>query len=205
MAIIKIRTGKRGRPLELNTETYIDTIESLYSQASPKLAQLRKTSTGYRGEEILGSSTSKPDWVAESIDILMASELGRTPSVKELRDIRGTIRSLKQLKSPRAGVSARALSERVGEYYLRELERLGQDGTTFEQKQISQIKEMLNDLTPKQKQDVLFSSGYQDPRTSAKAQSTKRVMKWARRKTHRPLTESESWLYLLKRRLQDNL
>ena len=199
MAIIKIRTGKRGRPLELNTETYIDTIESLYIQASPKLEQLRKASKGYRGEEILGSGQSAPDWVAESLDVLYASEMGRIPSVKELRDIRGTIRSLKQLQSTRVGVSARALSERVSSYYLRELEKLGQDGTTFTRKQIEDVKSMFGQMTPKQINELLFSKGYQDPKTTGRY---KRIKNWASKKTGRNLSYQESWIYTLTQRLK---
>ena len=205
MAIIKIRTGGRGRPTTIDTEYYRETIYNLYEKASPRLEQIRKSSTGYRGEEILGSEQSYPDWVTKSLDVISDYEMGGVlkPSKQDLADVKATIKSLQQLSSPRVGVSARALSQRINEYYLGELGRWERDASSFTKKRIGKIKERLQDLSPKQITQLMLSKAYQDPKTAE--QRYERVKKWSESKTKRKLTYQEAWIYLLSDKLEKGI
>ena len=84
MPIIKYRIHSRGRPRTIDTDVLYEQIEDLFYKAEPRLAKLRRETKGYRGEALLGTSTTAPNWVSESLDILMASDAGREISKQEI-------------------------------------------------------------------------------------------------------------------------
>lgn len=205
MSIIKIRTGERGRPITFDTDVLREQIYNLYEKASPRLEKIRSSSTGYRGEEILGSAQSYPDWVTKSLDVISDYDMGGVlrPNKADLQEIKSTIKSLRQLSSPRIGVSARALSERISEYYLGELGKWEKDATSFTKKRIGKIREKIESLSTKQITKLMLSKAYQDPKTAS--QRYEKVKKWAKSKTKRKLSYQEAWIYLLSDKLEKGI
>ena len=203
MPVIKYRIHSRGRPRQIDTDVLYEQIEDLFYKAEPRLAQFRKETKGYRGEALLGTSTSAPDWVSESLDILLASEGGRPISKSEIQEILQTRKSLQELSSPQARVYERALSEQLTAQYISDLEKGLQDShSKFKEQQINSIVETLNRMSPRERQKYIQSEYYQDPRTQRKRY--KRVRDWAKSDSRRQnITYEESWSYLQNRRLQD--
>lgn len=202
MAFIKIRTGKRGRPAALDTKLYIEAIEDLYRGAAPRLAQIRQSSKGYRGEELLGSATSVPDWVAESVDILYSAEYGREPTPAEFKSIKSTLRSLKQLASPRRKVAERGLGEKIEDYFLNQFEKLSQIGTRVAKRKFNTIKQKLQSMTAAEKTELLTSKAFQDPKAVGRY---KRVRAWANKQTGKNLSYADAWAYALADRISKGL
>ena len=202
MPIIKYRIHSRGRPRTIDTDVLYEQIEDLFYKAEPRLAKLRRETKGYRGEALLGTSTTAPNWVSESLDILMASDAGREPSKQEIQEILRTRKSLKELSSPQARVYERAISEQLTEQYISDLKK-GLDGSSrFKEQQINKIVETLNKMSPRERQQYIQSRYYQDPRTQQKRY--KRVRNWAKANSGRKnITYEESWAYVQRRRAQD--
>lgn len=197
MAIItyRLKSG-RGRPRKLDTEAIYEQIERSIETAIPRLKEFRKSS-GYRGEKILGSETSLPDWVTESLDILNAQSLGREISPAEAESIRQTALSLKELSSKQQRVYGRSLEQQLTSQYLRDLDRGMEDShSEFRQQQIESIMQKLSKMTPRQRQEFIQSQYYQDPKTATG--EYKRVREWARKNSGRKrMSMDEAWAYLL--------
>ena len=70
MAIISIKSGKRGRPLTLDTSALEKKLFSDMQKATQRLEQFRKESKGVKDERILGTSTSAPDFAYETLTLL---------------------------------------------------------------------------------------------------------------------------------------
>ena len=113
MAIIKYSKTGRGRPATLDTDVIYSQIESNLNKALSRLSEFRKSSKGYRGESIYGTSTSLPDWISETFDLLDANERGRKLSIKEIETIKQTAKSLRELTSKQKRVYERALDTQL--------------------------------------------------------------------------------------------
>lgn len=203
MPIIKYRIHTRGRPRTLDTDELYEKIEDLFYKAEPRLAQIRKETKGYRGEALLGSSTTAPNWVSESLDLLLASSMDRALSKSEIKEILQTKKSLQELASPQARVYERALSEQFTSQYLSDIEKgLKDSHSRFKEQQINSIREMLEKMSPRERQQFIQSKYYQDPKTQTKRY--RRVKKWAESSSgKRNITYEESYAYLNKRRLEE--
>lgn len=201
---ISIKSGRRGRPLELDIKKAYDQIIDLYKQASPRLRTIAKTSAGMRGESLFGTQTSVPDWIEQSTDLLdLINYQDFKPSYKDIKQVKQTIKTLQQLTSKQERVYSRALAEQLSAQYEKELSQVEALGSDFTKKQIKEIKERFSKQSPRQKQKILTSKAYQDPKT---AQRYKRILKWAQKESGRKsMTQAEAWAYLFKRRLMDGL
>ena len=204
MAKITVKSGGRGRPLSIDIDTAYDEILALLPKASARLKALRKSSSGMRSEAIFGTQTTVPDWVEQSLDIIdTAQSLDMPLTYKDVKDIKTTITTLKQLGSKQAKVYERALSEQLTQEYLDELEQFEKTSTSFAKEQIKQIRKKFNKLSKRGKQKFLTSKAYQSPKSKGRY---KRVKDYAQAETGRAnMTYQDAWAYLYKRRAEDGL
>ena len=203
MAIIKYSKTGRGRPATLDTDVIYSQIESNLNKALSRLSEFRKSSKGYRGESIYGTSTSLPDWISETFDLLDANEMGRKLSIKEIETIKQTAKSLRELTSKQKRVYERALDTQLTSQYIKDIEK-GLEGShsKFQQKQIQNVTMKLEKMTPVQRQKFIQSQYYQDPRT-AKGRY-RRVLNWSKADSGKQhMSYDEAWAYLQKRRLDE--
>lgn len=200
MAEIIIKSGKRGRPSRIDIDATYDLIEDLYLTASPRLKEIRKTTKGMRGEEILGTQTTVPEWVEESLDTLGAAQLGRKIDYLELQQIKSTINSLKELSAKRAKVYERGLAKQFEQAYLKELKEFEESASAFGKKQTKRIKEKLSKMTARQKQEFFTSKQYQAVKDNKKY---KHVKNWAEADSGKKLTYNEAWAYLYNKKMED--
>lgn len=203
MAIIKYRVKTRGRPRELDTNLIYQQIIQSSKTAMPRLKEIRESTRGYRSERVLGSQTSLPDWVEESLDLLEGVEYGRELSTQEAVSIGETLKSLRELSSPQKRVYQRAIGEQLTQEYVSAFGEFGRDGklSNFTQRQIEDIKSMLLEMTPQERQEFFLSRYYQDPKANGRYE---RVKNWATAHSGRSrLTYQESWSYLYASKIRD--
>lgn len=200
MAIFKYRVKARGRPRELDTELVYKQIVESSKRAGQRLAQFRRETKGVRGEKLLGSSTSLPDIIEESLDLLEAVEYGHELSPADLQQIAQAAKLTKQLTSPQARVYGRALEEVLTQQYVSELQREYGEGSRFTIKTRKEIETILQDLAPEDRQKFFMSKYYE---SIQKAHRYKRVKAWSEADSGREMTYQEAWVYLFKRRLED--
>ena len=195
MAIIKYRVKSRGRPRELDTNLIYQEIVQATKKALPRLEEIRQSTKGYRGERVLGSKTSVPDWVEESLDLLQTADYGRYLSVAEAVSITQTLKNLRELASPQARVYGRAIGEQLTkEYVVAFGEFKGGKISNFTQAQIRDIQQKLESMTIKERQDFFLSNRYQDPRATGRY---KRVLEWAKADSGKAIMSyQEAWAYL---------
>ena len=202
MAIIKYRVKSRGRPREIDTNLIYQEIVEATKKALPRLEEIRQSTKGYRGERVLGSKTSVPDWVEESLDLLQTADYGRDLSVSEAVSITQTLKNLRELASPQARVYGRAIGEQLTKEYVIAFAEF-KDGkiSNFTQRQIQDIQKQLESMSIRERQDYFTSRYYQDPRAIGRYE---RVLKWSKADSGRAvMSYQEAWSYLFNRRLQD--
>ena len=198
MAVFK--SGKRGRPLELDINKTLNEFYDLTPLADLRLRKFRQESKGMRGEAILGSQTSLPDWIEESFDLLEEAKAGRELSYKEAKQIKQNIESVRELTSNQRRVYERALSEQLTMSYYDELTQYEEKAKSqFTKKQISEIKTKVSSMSKRERQSLLTSKKYQSPKATGRY---KRVKAWAERDSGRKnMTYEEAWAYLQKKRI----
>lgn len=201
---ITAKSGKRGRPLELDTEKAYQQIITLYKQASPRLRSIAKQSVGMRGEALFGTQTSVPEWIEQSTDLLDLIEFQDIkPSYKDIQQVKQTLKTLKELTSKQEKVYQRSLATQLSERYEKELDQMEKLGSEFTKQQVRELRTAFQKLSPRQKQTLLTSKAYQDPKTT---QRYTHIKKWAEKDSkQKNLTIQESWAYLFRRRMQDGL
>lgn len=203
-----IKSGGRGRPINVDLQALYEEYNALIPKASEKLAQLRQTTKGLRDSDILGTQTSLPKWVEEGRDILEASIdfNGRAPSYSEIKQIKQNIQSLKQLHSRQQRVYGRALAPQLKKQYEQQLMQWEAQKTDFLKEQANVIREKIKQLTPAQQQTLISSKYYQDPKTlSPYGTNIKAIKKWAEKDSGRTMTKEEATAYLMRRRIEDGL
>ena len=200
---ITIKSGKRGRPITVDIEELSQEFYELKQTALPRLAEIRRTTKGIRDPRILGTKTSAPDWVSEAEDLIDMAENGRLPSYAEIKDIQSSIKSLRELSSKQARVYQRAISEQLTKSYLNELDIFAEDSGKFTKSQVKQIRQKIESMTPRQKQQFLTSKSYQSPLAKGRY---KRIRDWAQADSGKKyMTYEESWAYVYLSRLKDGL
>lgn len=195
MAIIKYRVKSRGRPREIDTNLIYQEIVQATKKALPRLEEIRQSTKGYRGERVLGSKTSVPDWVEESLDLLQTADYGRDLSVSEAVSITQTLKNLRELASPQARVYGRAIGEQLTKEYVIAFGEF-KDGkiSNFTQEQIQDIQQKLESMSIRERQDFFLSNRYQDPRSTGRY---KRVLEWAKADSGKAvMSYQEAWAYL---------
>lgn len=200
--------SQRGRPRELNIDKALGDLYDAMSTAVPTLADIRKSSKGYRSDAVLGTSTTAPDWALEAEDLLRGALHGRDLNVQEISQIKDTIKDLRQLGSPYGKVRARgreALTERIEQEYFESLDKLTQneeDKRKRVHRIVRKIKRTFKKMTSTQKAEFFGSKYYQKPE---KNEEYKHIQEWANEDSGRKLTMQEAWIYLYERRFADGL
>lgn len=199
------KSGKRGRPLELDINKVYNEFFDLTPLADLRLRKFRQETKGIRGEALLGSQTSLPDWLDESIDLLQEAKSGRKLSYYEAKQIKLNLETIKELGSKQKRVYERALQEQLTSSYFDELLKYQETATSdFTKKQIDEIKSKIEKLPKRAQQSLLFSKYYQSPKTIGGRY--KKVLEWSKRDSgQKNMTLDEAWAYLLKRRIEDGL
>ena len=199
------KSGKRGRPLELDVNKVYNEFWDLTPLADLRLRKFRQETKGIRGEALLGSQTSLPDWLDESIDLLQEAKAGRKLSYYEAKQIKLNLETIKELGSKQKRVYERALQEQLTSSYFDELLKYKETATSdFTKKQIDEIKSKIEKLPKRAQQSLLFSKYYQSPK--ATRGRYRRVKNWAEKDSgQKNMTYEEAWAYLLKRRIEDGL
>lgn len=200
---IKIKGGGRGRPLTIDTERLLTQLNKNLSKAKQTLTEIRKTTSGYRGVEILGTGGELPEWLEEGYALLDMAQRGTKLSYQAAKELRQSVQAVEQLASKRKETQEKALSE----YFQREFYEMIDYGmknqSTFTKQQLREMEKIFRNMIPRQQQQFMLSRGYQDIKTLSK--KYRNIKKWADRETGKNLSYAEADAYLLKRRMQDGL
>lgn len=199
------KSGKRGRPLELDINKVYSEFWDLTPLADIRLRKFRQETKGIRGEAILGSQTSLPDWLDESINLLEEARTGRELSYAEAKQIKLNLESMKELASKQKRVYERALQQQLTASYFDELTKYAMTAKSdFTKTQIQEIRGRIQALPKRKQQELMFSKYYQSPKTTRGRY--KRVKDWAEADSGKKnMTYEEAWAYLLNRRLEEGL
>lgn len=205
MARLSISSGKRGRPLSIDPEAELD---KLIFQNLPKVQQrlksFREQTSGVRDVRTLGSDVEFPEFIETSIDVLQDLRDGASVSYETLRELKNNLKQASQLASKQERVFGRAIEQALTKDYFSSLDYFSKSSSQFVKQSNERIKDMLNKMTPQQRQRAFMSKGYQDPATMV-SDSDQRVLAWARKDSgNQELTVDEAWAYLRERRWADN-
>lgn len=195
MAIQKIKTGRRGRPITIDTLDVLQDLVALQRRSAPMLEKLRRTSKGMRQEYIFGTRTSAPDWVQRSIDLLTSAEVqGLELTTQDVKSIRATTTALKRLGARQIKYQTTALEPILYASYVSDIQRLSTEDSPTLQRKKEEIIQKLENMTPQMRSEFLRSKYYQ----SWKARGNyERVRKWAKAKTGRSrMSMDEAWATL---------
>lgn len=203
MAKLIFRTGKRGRPMELDTDKVLDAFYNYLPRAKESLADFRAESSGYASPELLGTKTSLPEWLETSIDALERFSADKI-TLEMAKEIKRDLNITKRLASKVERVSTTALEKTITEQYLKSLETASISQSKFARSQYSEIKKNIEQMTPQQRMQFYKSKGYQDV-GSFRDLRYDRIKSWAESSTGQRLTYKESYAYLIARRMQDDL
>ena len=198
--IIKIKSGKKGRPLSLNTSELEQQLYSDMEKATRRLQQFREQTKGLRDERILGTSTTAPDFAYEALTLLKnAKSLNYNQALKLKQDLR----TISQLASKQKRVYERALEEQMTELYFEQLDRATKNMNIKSKERAQSIKTKIKDISPRQRQNFYMSSKYQTPQKLGKY---KKITDWARANSgNSEMSEDEAGIYLIESRLDNGL
>lgn len=199
MAILRFKT--KGRPLTLDTTAAIEEIFRRLPTARETLSEFRKTTSGVRDEELLGTETSLPEWLDASIMALTQFE--DKINLQSARDIKKSLRTLRKLSSRKMTSRETALEPIITNEYLESLkqaEKTSSGATRWYEK----LRKYITSATKKQRIAFYKSRAYQDV-GSFRNRRYKRIKAWAEESTGRKLSYKQSYAYLVARRLEDGL
>ena len=175
---ITIRSGKRGRPLTINTEQILKDYLRYKPKAVKRLQEFRRTTSGERTEEILGSETTLPKAMETMQDVIDALQSGTKINYQTAKELRANLRTVRQLASNQYRVYGRALAEQLSNKYLQDLETQSLNASKTAKKIYKKLGENVKQLTAQQKQKFFMSKSYQSPKTNYK--SYQHAKEWAK-------------------------
>lgn len=211
MAVITIKSSGRGRPLSIDPDKLLAEMYKKLPAAKTRLSQLRRETSGEQRELLLGSETALPSSVDAALDVLEALKEGAQISKQTASSVKRAAKMVAQLASKQRRVYGRALSASLQEAYEMDIEYLMNRGVTSNvtNKYLGKLKNVVNTMTPQQRQSFLLSKGYQSPKTATA--EYRRVIEWAKNDymekngARYEFTQAEAWAYLLYRRAEDAL
>lgn len=211
MAIVTIKSAGRGRPLSIDPDKLLAEMYRNLPAAKNRLSQLRRETSGEQREFLLGSETALPSGVDAMLDVLEALKDGAQISKQTALSVKRAAKMVTQLASKQRRVYGRALSVSLQEAYEMDIDYLMNRGVTSNvtNKYLGKLKNIVNTMTPQQRQSFLLSKGYQSPKTATA--EYRRVIKWAKNDYMEKngaiyeFTQAEAWAYLLYRRAEDAL
>lgn len=143
---MKIKSvGGRGRPASIDLDAALDTLRG--EGLDKALQCIRKGSSGYRDESILGSDVVRPDWQRSALADIRAIRRGEiVPTRDVVNDIKDAVRIANKLQSPRQSTRDKAVDELAFEGVKSQLFRFEENTTLSprERKYLRQIKEYLD-------------------------------------------------------------
>lgn len=204
MRILKVKTNTRGRPLEFDVDKTLEQFMRSLPKAKARLQEIRRTTSGERAEDILGSETTLPKGISASIDALEELQQGGQINYATAKEIRQNLRTVQQLASKQERVYGRALASSL----LRQYEQDINYQSKYASKQVSQtykgMLERVKTLTPRQQQKFFTGRGYQNVKTNRR--DYQRVIEWAESDIQSrygqdiQLTAEEAFAYMLEDR-----
>ena len=199
------KTGRRGRPLKIDTEK----LESNFLKALPRAKQtlegIRQRTSGMRGSEILGTRTSLPNSLELTLNIIDKAKRGQELTYSQARLLKSGVKEAENLASRVRKSRESAIGERLARDYVDNLKNITKTATPQVVKRLNKIINAVESLTKKEKQELLLSRVYQDPRTTG-GKNYAKVKAWAKRETGKQkMTMGEAWAYLLEKRIEDGL
>lgn len=207
--IIKVSSGGRGRPLELDVDKALKQFMTQLPQAKARLSEIRRTTSGERSEAILGSETTLPKSFKASADVLDALMLGQKIDYATAKELKENLRSVEQLASRQERVYGRALAKTLQKQYESELDYQSKYASPQVKKIYQQMKQNTQKLTQQQQQAFYTSKGYQSVKSFN--QRYKKLKEWAeadykkRTGQYKSMTYQEAEAYVLMRRQEDEL
>lgn len=200
---ITIKSGQRGRPLTIDTENLLRTVNKNLTEAKRTLSQIRKTTSGYRGVEILGSETQLPDWLEKTFSLIDMAKSGITIDYATAKELKAGVETVKQLAGRNIS-KEKALSSYFEKDFLKMIDEAMFMRSGFTKEQFRQMERIFQKMTPAQKQSFMLSQGYQDIKTLS--QKYEKIKAWAEKNNDgKKMTYYESDAYLLRRRMEDGL
>lgn len=207
--IIVYKSGRRGRPLNIDIEKERAALTRSFRQAAETLEKERKTTSGIRGADVFGDVGLPPTWYREAE--LSLERLKSNISYQEAKDALSNIRDVQkivqQLASKRSDARERGLYNVISGELKREFAAGVKAVTSSKSKELlKKLVQNIEKLSKKEQIDFSKSRHYQDVRTASTPNRYRHSLEWAREQTgDNTLTQEESFLYIINRRLEDGL
>lgn len=199
------KTGRRGRPLTIDTDELQSNFMKALPRAKQTLEELRQKTSGMRGSEILGTRTSLPNSLELALNIIEKERRGQQLTYAQAQLLKSGVREVQKLGSRVQKSRESAIGERLAKDYVDILENTKRTATPQVAKRLDKIIDTVESLTPRQKQRLLLSKSYQDPRTTG-GKNYAKVKAWAKKETGKQkMTMEEAWAFMLEKRLEDGL
>ena len=225
MAVITIKSGRRGRPLSIDPNKMLKELTKLKTAAKMRLQELRENTEGMRGYNVLGAEKKLPDYFAATINTLETVAEDNTISLtyETAKSIHKYSKVIKELASPQRRVYGRALGNILQETYERSIDTIINSGTVSQRTAdtLTRMKETTKKMTSMQKQSFFLSRKYEDPLTifyeswqnnsPTLLANKERHIAWAKKDyaekhgTTIEFSHEEAFAYILQRRLEDGL
>ena len=203
MARFTIRTGRRGRPLTLDTEELTTQFMKSFAAAKSTLAQIRRKTSGVRDTSILGTPTSLPEWLETTYQVI-SSGIGQLDYISA-KELKAGVKATRQLASRVDKSRQQALSDIMYNQYIAELDAMASKSSKQAKANYDKLKQKIKSLTKQQRQEFFTSSSYESPKAFGK-QKYEKIRAWAKKETSKKnMTYQESYAYLLYRRAMDGL
>lgn len=203
MAKLTFKSGRRGRPLTLDTEAALKDIYKALPRAKQELAEFRRTTSGVRDEALLGTNTTLPEWLNMALDALETIPTERY-GYKMAKDIRSAVKIAKRLASRRKDVSTTALEETLTTEYLEGLETAEGYSSPFAKEQLRKVAKQIKAKTKAERVAFFKSKRYQDIGTFGRKQYRK-IKAWAEASSGREMNYKEAYAYLIANRAEQGL
>ena len=203
MAKFTIRTGRRGRPLTLDTEELTTQFMKSFEAAKSTLAQIRRKTSGVRDTSILGTPTSLPEWLETTYQVI-SSGIGQL-DYTSARELKSGVKATRQLASRVEKSRQQALSDIMYNQYIYELDTMISKSSEQAKDSYEKLKQRIQSLNKIERQEFFTSKFYESPKAFG-GKEYEKILAWSKKETGKEaMTFQEAGAYLLYRRAIDGL
>ena len=203
MAKFTIRTGRRGRPLTLDTEELTTQFMKSFKAAKSTLAQIRRKTSGVRDTSILGTPTSLPEWLETTYQVI-SSGIGQL-DYTSARELKAGVKATRQLASRVEKSRQQALSDIMYNQYIYELDTMISKSSEQAKDSYEKLKQRIQSLNKIERQEFFTSKFYESPKAFG-GKEYEKILAWSKKETGKEaMTFQEAGAYLLYRRAIDGL
>ena len=203
MARFTIRTGRRGRPLSLDTEELTTQFMKSFAAAKSTLAQIRRKTSGVRDTSILGTPTSLPEWLETTYQVI-SSGIGQL-DYTSARELKAGVKATRQLASRVEKSRQQALSDIMYNQYIYELDTMISKSSEQAKDSYEKLKQRIQSLNKIERQEFFTSKFYESPKAFG-GKEYEKILAWSKKETGKEaMTFQEAGAYLLYRRAIDGL